>query len=75
VARPKSIASLHEAKYELRFCNGAEKAERLKIYSEALAAAAKEFGVSEGLLEASVASDFGVWMKQEKLPRLPDQNR
>jgi hypothetical protein len=75
VARPKSIASLHEAKYEWRFCDAAEKAERLRIYKQALAAAANEFGVSEGLLEASVASDFGVWMKQERMPKLPDQNR
>jgi len=75
VARPKSIAAIHEAKYELRFCNGAEKAQRLKDYKSALAVAAKEFGVSEAMLEATVARDFGVWMKQEKMPKLPDQNR
>jgi len=66
---------LHEAKYELRFCGGAEKAERLRAYKQALSDAAKEFNVGEGLLEAAVASDFGVWMKQERMPRLPDQNR
>ncbi len=75
MARPKSIALLHEAKYELRFCAMAEKAERLRVYQEALAAAAKEFGVRERLLEAAVASDFSVWMKQEKMPKLPDRNR
>jgi hypothetical protein len=52
-----------------------ENAGRLPIYQEALAAAAKEFGVREGLLEAAVAADFGVWMKQEKMPKLPDRNR
>ena len=75
MARPKSIALLHEAKYELRFCDGAEKAERLRAYKQVLSDAAREFNVSEGLLEAAVASDFGVSMKQERMPRLPDQNR
>jgi len=70
VPRPKYIASLHEAKYELRFCSGPNKQALLVRYREALAEAARESGISESLIEAAVARDFGVWMRQEKLPRL-----
>jgi hypothetical protein len=72
VARPEYIAALHEAKYELRFCNGGRKVQLLKAYKEALARASRESQIPEALLEAAVARDFGTWMKQEKLPRLPD---
>ena len=75
MARPEYIAALHEAKHELRFCDSSRKGEYLKLYKEALALAARESGLSETLLEAAVARDFWVWMKQEKLPRLSDQFR
>jgi hypothetical protein len=72
VARPEYISALHEAKYELRFCNGGRKVELLKAYQEALATDSREAQIPEALLEAAVAKDFGAWIKQEKLPRLPD---
>ena len=68
--RPDYIARLHEAKYELRFCDGSQKAALLKKYKEALAEAAKAAGASTIEIEAAVARDFGVWVKQEKLPKL-----
>ena len=71
MARPEYIARLHEAKYELRFCAGVKKDELFRRYKEALASAAKEAGISEALVEAAVARDFGVWIRQEKLPKLP----
>jgi hypothetical protein len=71
VARPKFIAALHEAKYELRFCSGREKQALLAKYKAALLEAARQSGLSETLIEAAVARDFGVWIKQEKLPKLP----
>jgi hypothetical protein len=55
----------------LRFCGAAEKPERLRVYQLALAAAAREAGASEALLEAAVAKDFGIWMRQERLPAPP----
>ncbi len=69
--RPDYIARLHEAKYELRFCDGSQKAAFLKKYKEALAEAAKASGLTTIQVEAAVARDFGVWVKQEKLPKLP----
>ncbi len=71
MARPKYIAALHEAKYELRFCSAAQKGVLMARYREALAIAAREANLSESLLEAAVARDFGAWIKQEKLPKLP----
>jgi hypothetical protein len=40
-------------------------------YRECLLAAAKTAGVESALLEAAIAKDFGDWMRQEKLPKLP----
>src|SRR2546425_591874 len=59
VARPDYIARLHAAKYDLRFCEGEQKVEMLRRYREALAEAARLSGISEALLEAAVARDFG----------------
>ena len=69
--RPDYISRLHEAKYELRFCDGSQKPALLQKYKEALAEAAKHAGVTTVEVEAAVARDFGIWAKQEKLPKLP----
>src|SRR5438045_6150857 len=71
VPRPEYVARLHGAKYDLRFCDRSEKTEMLQHYREALAAAAKEAGVSATLLEAAVAKDFWHWVKEERLPVPP----
>ncbi len=69
--RPDYIARLHAAKYDLRFCDSGQKDEMLRAYRAALAEAARVAGVSEPLVEAAVAPDFGVWVKQERLPKPP----
>ena len=69
--RPDYIARLHAAKYNLRFCDGEQKGEMLRIYRTALAEAAREAGASEALIEAAVARDFGDWVRQERLPKPP----
>jgi hypothetical protein len=74
VPRPDYIAKLHAAKYDLRFCCGAEKPEKLRLYREVLAEAASQSNISEHMLEAAVARDFGEWVKQEKLPKPPKPN-
>jgi hypothetical protein len=65
VARPEYISSLHEAKYQLRFCTGNRKTALFKTYKEVLARASKQSRIPEPLLEAAVARDFGAWMKQQ----------
>jgi hypothetical protein len=50
---------------------GEEKDILLRRYQAALAKAAQEFGCMGPQIEAAVAQDFGVWVKQEKLPKLP----
>jgi hypothetical protein len=72
--RPDCIAKLHEAKYELRLGSGAEKPALLAKYRERLAIAASAYGTTGPALEAAVAPDFGVWVKQEKLPKLTPPN-
>jgi len=69
--RPECIAKLHEAKYELRSGAGAKKPGLLAIYKKCLADAAAAYNTTGPAVEAAVASDFGVWIKQEKLPKLP----
>jgi len=71
VPRPEYIALVHAAKYDLRFCFGAEKPEMLRRYKAALEAACRASGFSGPELEAAIARDFGDWVKQEKLPKPP----
>jgi hypothetical protein len=71
VPRPKYIAELHEAKYELRFCADLEKAEKLARYKAALTAASSASGLTGPQIEAAVARDFWDWVKQERLPKPP----
>jgi hypothetical protein len=42
----------------------------LERYKQALAEAAKLAGCSEAMLQAAVAADYAVWVKQEHLPRI-----
>lgn len=71
MARPDYIVQLHGAKYDLRFCSGAEKPEMVRRYKAALAEASRRSGYTGPELEAAVARDFGAWVKQEKLPKPP----
>jgi hypothetical protein len=68
--RPEYIAQLHGAYYDLRTCEPSERPEMLRRYQEALAYAAKQAACSEALLQAAVALDYSVWVKQERLPRI-----
>jgi hypothetical protein len=69
VSRPKYISDLHEAKYELRFCSGSEKVERLAAYRAAPVKAVRECGRTGPEVEAAVAGDFWKWVKDERLPK------
>jgi hypothetical protein len=75
VARPDYIAGLHAAKYDLRFCSGAEKPEMMRRYKAALTEASRLSGFTGPELEAAVARDFGEWVKQERLPKPPQQKQ
>ena len=68
--RPDYIARLHGAAYDLRTCEALNRPEMLRRYQQALADAAKLAGYSEAMLQAAVASDYSVWVKQERLPRI-----
>jgi len=69
--RPDYIHRLHAAKYDLRFCLGADKPERLRLYRVALETAVHESGFTGPELEAALRRDFGDWMKEHKLPKPP----
>ena len=73
VARPDYIARLHAAKYDLRYCAGNQKPEMLRRYKAALEEASEQSNISPHMLEAAVASDFGNWVRQERLPKLPQK--
>ena len=68
--RPEYIARLHGALYDLRTCEPSQRPEMLRRYQAARAEAAKLADCSEALLEAAVASDYAVWVKHERLPRI-----
>lgn len=68
--RPDYIAQLHEAKYELRFSSGTEKPELFIKYKAALENASKLSNLPGPQVEAAVSKDFGIWVKQEKLPKV-----
>jgi hypothetical protein len=73
VPRPDYIATLHAAKYDLRFAAGSEKPEMLRRYRAALEEASRRSGFTGPELEAAVARDFGDWVKQQKLPKPPQK--
>ncbi len=70
--RPSLISRIHELKYELRF--GSLKASEIpKIqeeYDQLVAEACREYRCSKAELLRSIASDFGKWIKDERLPRI-----
>lgn len=68
--RPEYIARLHGALYDLRTCEASERPQMLGHYQEALAEAAARARCSQALLQAAVAPDYAVWVKQERLPRI-----
>ena len=68
--RPEHIARLHGAFYDLRTCEAALRPEMLRRYKAALADSAKLADCSEATLQAAVARDYAVWVKQERLPRI-----
>jgi hypothetical protein len=74
VARPDYVVRLHAAKYDWRWADGAGKAEGRRNYEAALGEAARESGLERCLLEAAVARDFWVWVKQSDLPMPPRTN-
>lgn len=71
MARPDYIARLHEAKYDLHWCERQQKPAMWRRYRAALAEASRVFEVSAHDLEAAVAKDFGKWTRDERLPKPP----
>ncbi len=70
--RPSLISQIHELKYELRF--GSLKSSELpKVqfqYDHLVDEACREYRCSKAELLRSIASDFGKWVKDERLPRI-----
>ena len=69
--RPECIARVHAAKYDLRWCDGAEKPEKRRAYLAALESASLRLGLSVAEIKAAIAGDFGPWMRENGLPRPP----
>jgi hypothetical protein len=70
MARPEYIARLHGAYYDLRTCDPLERPGMLRRYRKRSLLRAQLAGCSEALLQAAVAPDYAVWVKQERLPRI-----
>ncbi len=68
--RPEYIARLHGAYYDLRTREPSERPRFLREYQATLREAANKAGCSEAMLETAVAPDYGIWVRQERLPRL-----
>jgi len=68
--RPEYIARIHGALNDLRTCEPDQRPEMLRRYNDTLATAARIAGCSEAMLQAAVAADYGVWVRQQKLPRI-----
>jgi hypothetical protein len=74
VPRPKYIADLHAAFYDLLFCSRQEERALLEKYRSALQHASATARMSEEMMKAVVARDFSAWVKEEKLPKPPRRN-
>jgi hypothetical protein len=67
---PEYIARLHGAYYDLRTCDIAQRPEMLRRYRHELTSAATVARCSEAALQAAVALDYSVWVREERLPRI-----
>lgn len=74
MARPEIIARLHEAYYEFRIAEGAEKLVKEALYRELLKEAASQFGATIQEMEDVRKYDYAAWRRQEQLPP-PSQKR
>ena len=70
--RPSLISRIHELKYELRF--GSLKLSEIATtqveYDSLVTEACREYRCSKAELLRSIASDFGKWVRDERLPRI-----
>lgn len=76
MARPDSIARLHEAFYEFQIATGEERVRRKQIYEALLEELAREYTVAKEQLADGLRRDYNIWRKQEQLPppsRKPQQ--
>ena len=71
MARPDYIVRLHAAKYEWRYCSGVEKDDLRAAYEAVLEEISRKLDEPPYLIEAAVEEDFRIWVRQEKLPKLP----
>ncbi len=70
--RPSLISRIHELKYELRFSSlkTSEIPKLQEDYDLLVAEACREYRCSKAELLRSIASDFGKWVRDERLPRI-----
>jgi hypothetical protein len=70
--RPSLISRIHELKYELRFSSfkTSDIPKLQEGYDQLVIEACKEYRCSKAELLRSIASDFGKWVKDERLPRI-----
>jgi hypothetical protein len=70
--RPNLISRIHELKYELRFSSlKTSEIPRLQDeYDQLVSEACQEYRCSKAELLRSIASDFGKWVRDERLPRI-----
>ena len=70
--RPSLISRIHELKYELRF-SSLKNSDLLRLqedYDQLVAQVCREYQCSKAELLRAIASDFGKWVKDERLPRI-----
>ncbi len=70
--RPSLISRIHELKYELRFgsLKAAEFSRIQEEYDRLLDEACREYRCSKAEMLRAIASDYGKWVKDERLPRI-----
>lgn len=71
MSRPEIIAKIHEAKYELQFALFGKKEELQSRYKALLDEGAREYKCSTYELRQVLREDYGIWVRENKLPRPP----
>ena len=70
MARPETIAQIHEARYELRMSDGEDAIRWRDEYEQRLDAAALVFKTDRLKLKQAIAKDFYLWVGESGLPHL-----
>ena len=60
------LIEIYEARFELKFCQASEKAQRLEIYNRLVREAAEKYKCSAYEFKCAIDEDYKKWVREGK---------